>query len=243
MKPTVALLFALALLFCGAPRAEPITVVTEPWPPYVFLQDGQLRGVDYEVSQHILQDLGYQPDWRVMPWKRAQHDVLAGQADAILDITVNAERQNKYHFPTEPLSNSESVLFYRTSDPFPYSTLDDLRGLRIGVSAGYSYGNPAFNQAEHLTREPCPSIESCLLMLQRGRVDMTVINRQVGLYTLSLLGLEGIAYHPQPLSSGPLYLAFARRPDLADLALRFGEALKTYKQTAGYQQILRAYGL
>mgnify|MGYP002128344838 FL=1 len=243
MKPTVALLFALALLFCGAPRAEPITVVTEPWPPYVFLQDGQLRGVDYEVSQHILQDLGYQPDWRVMPWKRAQHDVLAGQADAILDITVNAERQNQYHFPPEPLSNSESVLFYRTSDPFPYSTLDDLRGLRIGVSAGYSYGNPAFNQAEHLTREPCPSIESCLLMLQRGRVDMTVINRQVGLYTLSLLGLEGIAYHPQPLSSGPLYLAFARRPDLADLALRFGEALKTFKQTAGYQQILRAYGL
>ncbi|WVM89789.1 hypothetical protein UMZ34_05000 [Halopseudomonas pachastrellae] len=45
------------------------------------------------------------------------------------------------------------------------------------------------------------------------------------------------------MSSGPLYLAFARRPELGDLALRFGEALKTFKQSAGYQQILRAYGL
>ncbi|WVM89788.1 hypothetical protein UMZ34_04995 [Halopseudomonas pachastrellae] len=73
-----------------------------------------------------------------------------------------------------------------------------MRGLRIGVPAGYSYGNHEFNQADHLTRDPCPSIESCLLMLQRGRVDMTLINRQAGLYTLPLLGLDGIATTRSP---------------------------------------------
>ncbi|WVM91167.1 transporter substrate-binding domain-containing protein [Halopseudomonas pachastrellae] len=119
MKPTVQLLFAFALLFCGALRADPITVVTEPWPPYVFMQDGQLRGIDYEVSQHILLDLGYQPDWRLMPWKRAQHEVLAGQADAILDITVNPERQSQYHFPAEPSQTASRYCFIAPASPFP----------------------------------------------------------------------------------------------------------------------------
>jgi polar amino acid transport system substrate-binding protein len=242
MKLTAPLLLALAL-FTGGLRAEPITVVTEPWPPYVFLQDGQLRGADYEVSQQLLSGLGYQPEWRLMPWKRAQHDVLAGHADAILDIGINPERQTQYHYPGEPLSTSESVLFYRSSQPFPFTKLDDLRGRRIGVSAGYSYGNQAFLEADYLSREPCPSIEACLLMLQRGRIDMALINRSVGRYTLKLLGISDITHHTEPLSGGPVYLAFARRPELADLANRFADALRAFKQTANYQQILRTYGL
>ncbi|MEL0169729.1 MAG: transporter substrate-binding domain-containing protein [Pseudomonadaceae bacterium] len=235
---------ALALvLLAGTLKAEPLMVVSEPWPPYVFLEEGKLRGIDFEVSDKLLRELGYQPQWRMMPWKRAQHEVLSGKADAILDISANPERVTQYHFPAEPLSLSETVLFYRNSHPFPYNTLDNLRGLRIGVSAGYIYANPDFMQASFFQRELAPSIEANLLMLQHGRVDMSVVNRRAGLYTLHRLGLsDQISFNPEPLSSGPVYLAFQRRPAMAVLAKRFSDALIQFKQTDDYRQLMAQYG-
>ena len=238
-------LLAVALALSASPlKAEQLTIVSEPWPPYVFEENNTIRGIDYEVSDRLLRELGYDPKWRMMPWKRAQHEVREGNADAILDISINDQRRQTYHYPSEPLSHSETVLFYRKSQPFPFTRIEDLRGLRIGISAGYSYGNDEFKAANYFERWPCPAIEACLLMLEHGRVDMLPINRRVGLYTIRQLGLnDRIAHHDTQLSSGELYLAFARTPALADLAKRFSEALQQFKQSDDYLHLLYRYGL
>lgn len=245
MKWIPHLLAALLGPLLAAPViAVPLSIVSEPWPPYVFIEDGTPRGVDLEVSDHLLRQLGYKPQWRMMPWKRAQHEVLNGSADAILDIAASPERLTQYHFPEEPLSLSETVLFYRNADPHPFNSLEDLRGLRIGLSAGYNYGNPELMQADFFSRELAPSIEANLLMLVHGRVDMTVVNRRAGLYTLQRLNLaDQISHHPHPISSGSVYLAFQRKPEMEDLARRFSAALQQFKQSDDYQHLLRRYGL
>lgn len=238
-------LLTLALALLAAPlKAEPLIIVSEPWPPYVFAENNVMRGVDYEVSDRLLRELGYQPEWRMMPWKRALHEVREGHADAILDVGINDQRRQEYHYPSEPLSHSETVLFYRKARPFPFTGIADLSGLRIGISAGYSYGNAEFKAADNFERWPCPSIETCLLMLEHGRIDMLPINRRVGLYSIRQLALNNlIAHHQTALSSGELYLAFARRPALAELADRFGDALQQFKQSDDYQQLLQQYGV
>lgn len=238
------LLTVTLTLLASALKAEPLTIVSEPWPPYVFAENNVLRGVDYEVSDRLLRELGYQPQWHMMPWKRALHEVRVGNADAILDVGINDQRRQEYHYPSEPLSYSETVLFYRKDQPFPFTGIEDLHGLRIGISAGYSYGNAEFKAADTFERWPCPSIEACLLMLQHRRIDMLPINRRVGLYTTSRLGLSNsIAHHDTLLSSGELYLAFARTPALEQLASRFSEALRQFKQSDDYQALLQQYGV
>ncbi|MEH6563897.1 MAG: transporter substrate-binding domain-containing protein [Halopseudomonas sp.] len=221
-----------------------MNIVSEAWPPYIYETQGQLQGVDYDVTNRVLRQLGYQPRWQLLPWRRAQHDTLSGHADAILDISPNATRREQFIFPSEPLSHSETVLFYRLDRPHPFNGLQDLRGLRIGVTAGYVYGNAQFNNADYFSHEVSPSNEASLLMLMRDRVDMVMMNKRVGQFTLRQLDLtQQVSHHPLVVSSGSLFLAFHRRPELAELAERFGAALQTFKASQEYLQILQHYGL
>jgi len=237
-------LLLLPLLLCQNALAEPLNIVSEAWPPYIYEVDGQLQGVDYDVANQVLGQLGYETRWQLMPWRRALHDTASGRADAILDISPNPEREQTYIFTSEPLSSSESVLFYRKDSPHPFDGVQDLRGLRVGVSAGYVYGNSEFMNAEYFSREPAASNEACLLMLKHERVDMAIMNKRVGLFTLHQLGLQQqIAQHPLVVSSGPLFLAFHQRPELAELARRFSSALRAFKASSAYPQILQRYGL
>ena len=225
-------------------HATTLTIVSESWPPYVYEEQGQMKGADYDITQHVLSKLGYTTQWHLMPWRRALYDTANGHADAVLDISPTLERQEQYIYPSEPLSRSESVLFYNKLHPHPFSTLQDLSGLNIGVSAGYRYGNPAFIAADNFNRVPASSNETSMQMLMRGRVDMVIMNKRVGQFVINELGFqEQIAHHTTVVSGGPLFLAFQRRPDLAELATRFTASLRTFKHSSEYTQILRQYGL
>tara|TARA_R110000764_G_C10916188_1_gene373296 strand:+ start:101 stop:793 length:693 start_codon:yes stop_codon:yes gene_type:complete len=224
--------------------AEPLNIVSEAWPPYIYEEAGTLKGVDYDVTNRVLDQLGYKPHWQLMPWRRALHSTANGSADAILDISPNPAREQQYIFPNEPLSRSESVLFYHTDRPHQFSGLQDLRGLKIGVSAGYVYGNPEFMHADYFSREPAATTEASLLMLMHERVDMVIMNKRTGLFTARQLGLEQqLTHHPLVISSGALFLAFHRSPDMAALAKRFSSSLSTFKRSSEYLEILQRYGL
>ncbi len=237
-------LFLLPLLMCRCALAGHLNTVSEAWPPYIYERDSKLQGVDYDVTNRVLSQLGYEARWRLLPWRRALYNATSGRADAILDISPNPQRRQTYIFPSEPLSRSESVLFYRKDHPPSFTTLQDLRGLKIGVSAGYVYGNAAFMNADYLSREPAASTEACLLMLMRGHVDMVMMNKLAGKYTLAKLGLEQqVTHHTLMVSSGPLFLALHKRPDMAVLAENFSSALHRLKGSHEYLEILQNYGL
>ncbi|MGB3597442.1 MAG: transporter substrate-binding domain-containing protein [Pseudomonas neustonica] len=242
-RSCLPLLLLLALL-CGQAQAATLNIVSESWPPYIYEEHGQLKGIDYDVTTRVLSQLGYKTHWQLMPWRRALHDTASGNFDAILDISPTPERQQQYLFPTEPLSSSDSVLFYNKLHPHPFNGLEDLRGLNIVVSAGYLYSNPAFLEADFFSRIPATSNETSLLMLMRERVDMVIMNRHVGQFIINKLGLEQqIDHHPLVVSSGPLFLAFHRRPELAELAKHFAVALHRFKNSSEYLKILERYDL
>ena len=63
---TAALLTCLSLTAWG----EKLRIVTEPWAPYVYVENGQPRGLDYETTAIIFQRLGIDVEWEFLPWKR-----------------------------------------------------------------------------------------------------------------------------------------------------------------------------
>ncbi|UAW98792.1 transporter substrate-binding domain-containing protein [Halopseudomonas nanhaiensis] len=236
-------LATLCLIFSAGSAADPLRVVSEPWPPYVFEENGRYLGVDLEIAEHVLRELGHEVTWDLLPWKRALHTVKTGGAHAILDIVPSAERIEALHFPDEHLSRNETVLFYHRDRPHPFDSLADLAGLTIGVSPGYTYSSAEFTEASHFVREPAPTFEANLFKLMRGRIDMVAMDQRVGLYLAQHLGIaDQLGYHPTALSSGKLYLAFHRSESLFTLAEAFGPALRAFKQTAEYTAILERYG-
>lgn len=72
--------------------------------------------------------------WQFLPWKRCLAMLEQGHADGALDIFHSQERDALLLYPSEPLSEVEFVLFYANERPHPAATLDDLRGLTVGVS-------------------------------------------------------------------------------------------------------------
>lgn len=237
-------MMVLALFACLGPavQAGPLRIVSEPWAPYIFEEGGQLRGLDYEASAIVFKRLGIEVEWNLMPWKRCLVELESGQADAVLDIFRNGERELQMAFPAEPLSEVEFVMFYARQRPYPFQRLADLRGLKVGVSPGYWYADKAFRTSPLFIREPAPTHEANLGKLARDRVDLVVNDRRAGQFLIHQMGLEAqIANHSKVIGRDRLYLAFRRQSRLENLAGPFGEALRRFKQEPEYARLLARY--
>ncbi|HSC83941.1 MAG TPA: transporter substrate-binding domain-containing protein [Pseudomonas sp.] len=235
---------AAAMLLCLAfsARAEPLRIVTEAWAPYVYEENGQPAGLDYEISREVLRRLKVDVQWQFMPWKRCLLEFEQGKADAILDIFHLAEREPYMLFVEEPLSDVQFVLFYARNRPYPYHQLEDLRDLLIGTSPGYWYNDQAFRDSKLFSREEAPSHEANFGKLVRHRVDLVVNDRRAGLYLANQLGIgQQLGYNPTPVGSDRLYLALRHAPELQALATAFAAELRRFKQEPGYARLQALY--
>ncbi len=234
-----ALLFACLSL---AAQAQPLRIVSEAWPPYIHDDNGVLRGLDYEAAHTVLQRLGVEVEWQMLPWRRCLMAMEQGQADGILGIFHTPEREASMLFPSEPLSQVELVLFYAKTNPHPFHRLADLRGLKIGVSAGYWYSDRAFRESTLFTRESAPSHVANFGKLVRKRVDLVINDRRGGHFALAQAGLEKqVRQHPRVISRDRMYLGLRRDAGLEQLARRFANELRRFKREPAYAALQARY--
>ncbi|WP_248749357.1 transporter substrate-binding domain-containing protein [Pseudomonas sp. MWU15-20650] len=235
---TVALFTCLSLAAYG----EKLRIVTEPWVPYVYDDNGTLRGLDYEATMAVFQRLGVEVQWQLLPWKRCLAMLDQGHADGALDIFHSHDRDALLLYPSEPLSEVEFVLFYANERPHLAHTLDDLRGLTVGISPGYLYGD-AFSQSDAFNREPAPSHEANFGKLMLGRIDLVVTDRRVGQHVIRELGLEGkVSQASVVISRQQQFLAVRPGAGMDLLVQRFAAELRRFKQEPAYAALSAKYG-
>ncbi|WP_428550377.1 substrate-binding periplasmic protein [Pseudomonas edaphica] len=242
--PVILKLLTAVLFACLSFTAygEKLRVVTEPWAPYVYDDNGSMRGLDYETTMIVFQRLGVEVEWQFLPWKRCLAMLDQGHADGALDIFHSHERDALLLYPSEPLSAVEFVLFYANDRPHPAQTLDDLRGLTVGTSPGYLYGE-AFSESSLFDREPAPSHEANFGKLSLGRIDLVITDRRVGQHVIKAMGLEGkVSQAPLVVSRQPQFLAVRRGAGMDLLVQRFAAELKRFKQEPAYAALSAKYG-
>ena len=235
---TAALFTCLSLVAHG----EKLRIVTEPWAPYVYDDNGAMRGLDYETTVIVFQRLGVDVQWQFLPWKRCLAMLEQGHAEGALDIFHSHDRDALLLYPDEPLSDVEFVLFYANERPHPAETLDDLRGLTIGISPGYRYGDN-FSESNGFKLEPAPSHEANFGKLMLGRIDMLVTDRRVGQHVIKAMGLEGkVNQASVVISRQQQFLAVRRGAGMDLLVQRFAAELKRFKQEPAYATLSAKYG-
>lgn len=185
----LALLLLTALLPALAHADEHVLrVVTSDYPPYEYLQGGEVRGTDTRTIRQVLSAMGYLPELRVLPWARAEANTRAGTADMIYSLTYSRDRARYYHF-TDPISQARDVFFKLRDRDIQWQELDDLAGLRIGLSAAYSY-DPGFMEwlaegnglATRISQES-PELTG-LRMIALGRIDLFICEVSVCSYLI-----------------------------------------------------------
>lgn len=155
-----------------------LRVVTSEYPPYEYLEDGEVKGTDTNTIRQVLSAMGYLPRVRILPWARAEANTRTGVSDMIYSLTYSRDRARYYHF-TAPISQARDVFFKLRGRDIKWQILDDLKGLRIGLSAAYSYA-PSFmrwlaegNAQPTRISQESPELTG-LRMIAFGRIDLFI---------------------------------------------------------------------
>lgn len=191
-----------------------VRITTGNWLPYVDIQKADFGPIGRIITA-VFERSGYDVTYDVFPWTRDLHVVAMGHYDAIMPAYCTAERA-KLFLCSDPIVRGEQVLFHRSDMDFDWSTIDDLKGYRIGATSSYFYGK-TFKQAEksgEITVIRVPKDETNLRLLMRGRIDLYPQDRAVGYGMIRTLFDEKdwprLTYHPIPLHTNPLGLLFSR---------------------------------
>ncbi len=247
-KVTTLAIFLLALLAVYQQPAdlqagELVVGTSTGYPPYYYVEDGELKGVCVAVINQTAQLLGMQVVYRQYPWKRLLKYGKTGEVDAIMPLFKTTGREQFLVFPDIEIALEENNFFTRKGSGINFTgALRDLVGHPIGIVVGYSYGS-AFDTADYLKKIVTENDLNLMQMFKFKRFPIGLGNRQVVRYFARKIGgIEDLVFLDPPITKAPLYIAFSKAKNHAKLTTDFSKALRKVKRTQAYQNILKTYG-
>ncbi len=233
------------LIFTGAPlEARTLTIAAEEfWPPYIdpSLPEG---GLVLEVTIRALEKVGHEVEVVWLPWSRALRETRAGLYDGLAGCYYTPERTKDLTYP-EPAITTEMVFFKLKEHNIKFSTLNDLRGQRIGVIRNYT-NTPEFDAADYLIKDVGEDATYNIRKLLAGRVDLIIGNRgsiQNIIDQRFPLEAQRIEVLKPILESKMIFTAFSsKRQGHQTIVNDFNRGLKLIKDDGTYDRILSSYG-
>jgi len=227
-----------------AAAATPVHLGIGEWPPY-FSQSLKHQGSFAYIVNEAFAAAGYDVVYSFLPWKRALQEAASGELDGSPGWKSTPERAASFLF-SDPVITSTSVFFHTTWAPFSWKNLDDLKGLRIAVAAGYSYG-ANFDAAvaeKRLTVDVAKDDITGFRMLIDKHVDLVLVNRDVGHDILRRqLAPDDAAFiteDPMPVDEQPSFLAISKKAPHADQLLDdFNRGLATVREQGLLDRVQR----
>ncbi|MBY3752262.1 amino acid ABC transporter substrate-binding protein [Azospirillum formosense] len=236
----MARLLVVALVLASAPaRAENWTVASEDYfPPYNFTERGKRTGMDTEIVDAMLKDIGVYPVHRPMAWPEVVRAHDENEVDVAFQFFTSPRRLERGHL-IGPYRVGATVLMVRSNSEITYARIDDLQGLRIGVVDGFEY-TPEFDKSPLFERVRSSSNVVSFRRLLLGRVDAIAGDLQVLRYLADSEGRTGsVKILPTPLAMVPRYISVPKMR--ADKAERLQAAYEKLKRDGTIDAIVRRW--
>ena len=238
------LLAVLCWPLLGWAQEMTLVAAADPYPPYV---DPQVptEGLAMEIVRAAFKTQGYTVKLEIMPWVRAEKGVSEGRYDILVDVWRTEARAKEFLFAA-PYAVSKIKFIKRKDNPFEFTGLDSLNGLRVGVIRGYGYSD-AFNKATTFIRDEVPTMEHNINKLLLKRIDLTLedeIRAKSLLRTMDPKVTEQLDFTSNALLSNPLYVAAGlKNPRHKEIVEAFNKGLQIIKADGTFLAIERRYGL
>ena len=171
-KLALACIGAVLLAGCGASSPDSLKMITQAtFPPYEFLREQDVVGIDVEICRAVAQKLGRGFQSETVDFDSIIPTVISGKADlAAAGITVTEDRKKIVDFSI-PYAKTGIVVISRKSTPF--TEVAQLKGRRIGVQGGTTsetYVLKQLGQEPVRTRSPDEAVAD----LKSGRNDFVI---------------------------------------------------------------------
>ncbi len=140
---TVAMLASVGVAKATPAPAGPVALApppalyltTEYSPPGSMLQGGRVVGFAVDKVREMMTRAGIAHTLELLPWKRAYTEALTRPDACVFSTTRTMEREVQFKW-VGPLDEGEWVLLGRADRPMTITSLEDVRGLRIGTYHG-----------------------------------------------------------------------------------------------------------
>ncbi|GAB7023910.1 substrate-binding periplasmic protein [Salidesulfovibrio brasiliensis] len=240
-----ALSLVLLFVLSTVAAAEPLRVVTLSYPPYEYMEDGEVKGVATRIVREVFRRMDVEIEIELMPWVDALEAVRTGKADAIYTAFKTPERERYLLYPSTELIGQTTSLFVHKGSDIDYSgQLKPLGNYTFAVVHGVSYGS-FFDSAvkEGHVRRLVRSVngtESVKRFLD-GEADILVSNWLEARTILRTLGRENEAeVLTPPLQNILSYLAFSSKSDRLQLLGEFERNLRQIRMDGTYGRLFQA---
>lgn len=244
-------LFVFFLLVSAITKADTFKIIGIEGAPLRFYDTNQqLVGIDVDVIDTIMKRLQVSYDIEIVSSStRLEHLWQDANIDMILTYSYKNERAEYLLYPKEShitLSWNFFVL-KKNLGKFDFETLNDLEGLRVGATQGFSYTKEFWDAADSgvFTLDMVVKNELNMKKLLRGRFDTYANSRIDTLYQARLGGyLSEIAFLEKPLKEKRYFNTFVKASGyqgIDEIKKGYDRELKKMRDSGELEAIYQKY--
>ena len=127
MKRFAAIILPLVLFLLSFSAAgQPLSVITEEFPPFNFTREGELTGVSTEIVREIMRRLGEESPIVVKPWARGYKRLQTEPNVLLYTTAMTEERKNQFQW-VGPLYAFRLGFYAKRGSGIQIQSMDDAR--------------------------------------------------------------------------------------------------------------------
>ncbi|EKD25495.1 MAG: extracellular solute-binding protein [uncultured bacterium (gcode 4)] len=161
---------------------EQLIFVTSEYRPYVYMENGEIKGIVGEMMTTTLDEMGADYDILVYSWTRGQYLLDMGEIFGAFPYAITDARLEKYIFTDSMLDvkKAKDIFYYYSEDTQALSNLEfeDLQKYRVGGIGGYYYLDDLDQLG--ISYDLSSNEAECFKKLVEGRIDLFPIDERVG---------------------------------------------------------------
>ena len=240
--------FVLILLlgFQGTIRAETIRLTSGEWAPFTSEHSLKHNGLLSKIIREAFALEGIEVKYGYFPWKRSLRLARKGIWDGSVGWAVERPDLAEDFYLSDSTNSVPKVLFSLKENPVNWTHMSDLKGLQIGVTDGYFYGD-MFEQAKAdgvFKVQIVTHDKQNLSKLLGGRFDAFAMELDTALFLiktkLSPEQADRIRYHPKLLVETFQSIVFPKKLEKSlRLVKTFNRGLKRLKESGQYEQYFK----
>ena len=262
---TARSILLLSASFCGLAGAAPANdktpapaqaatheiVIAAPafWCPFSCTAGAKPEGFTIDILRAIFEPQGIKVRLVNENYARALQDVRDGHYDAT--PSTFKEEAPDFVFPKTPISRNQFCFYTATDRRWHYTGAASLRGQRVGIVKGYSYGPQLDSAIERKLAQFDMSVGEDIThrmarMVMSERLDSFVEDESLVQYILAThadVKLRNAGCAPARFAYLALSPAPARSAQSAAYARSFDEGLLRLRASGQLEQIMASYGL
>ena len=234
VKSLLLLVLTIVLAGCGKEEKPRLIMVTNAeFPPYEYMVNQKIDGIDPAIIRHVARELGYELIIQNMAFDSVIAAVQSGKGDvAASGITVTEERKNRVNFTIPYVVAQQLIILPKKST---ISNIEDLKKLRIGVQ----HGTTGDMYVAKNLREPERYANGALAVaaLAAGKLDAVVIDQEPA--EVFIKQVPGLKIFPEPLTREEY--AFAINKKSPELLAQFNKVLLQMQEDGSLKNIIEHY--